>query len=354
MPASRGRATRAIHDRPSPRLLVALLAALLAVTASACGSASAGGEADALRKNGSVDLSKVSLSVGDQKGGARVLLKASGQLDDMPYQVHWREFTSGTPLVEAVHAGELDLGSVGNTPPIFGAAAGADFTTVYASDTPGKYNVIVVPKSSPIDSVRDLEGKTVAVTEGSSANYHLLVQLRRVGLTLDDVKMRDLEPPDALAAFTTGSVDAWAIWDPYAAQAQVQYGAKEIANGQRLTNGYWFQIASNASMQSKATRVAIQDFLQRLTTAELWSNRHPEQWAQAWAKDTGIPVAATRLAVERRHLVPIPIDDSVLASEQRIADAFAKAGVLPGPVHDLSQWFSGEYSGMARSAAPAR
>ena len=104
MPATHGTAPRTTQRRVSPRLLVAMLAALLAVTVGACGSASAGGEADAVRKNGSVDLSKVSLSVGDQKGGAKALLTASGEIDKMPYQVQWHEFTSGTPLVEAVHA----------------------------------------------------------------------------------------------------------------------------------------------------------------------------------------------------------------------------------------------------------
>jgi sulfonate transport system substrate-binding protein len=350
MPASRDGAAHATHHRLPPRLLVAMLAVMIAVTAGACGSANAGAEADAVRKNGTVDLSKVSLSVGDQKGGAKALLKAAGQLEDIPYKLQWHEFTSGTPLVEAVHAGELDIGSVGNTPPVYGAAAGAEFTAVYASDTPGHYNVILVPKNSPIDSVAELKGKTVAVTEGSSAHYHLLAQLHRVGLTFGDIKMQDLEPPDALAAFQSGSVDAWAIWDPYAAQAQVQYGAREIANGLHLTNGYWFQIANNESLQSKATRAAIQDFLRRLTEAELWSNQHPEQWAQTWSKDTGIPVEATRMAAERRHLVPVPIDDRLLASEQQIADAFEKAGVLPGQIDNLGQWFSGEYAGMARNA----
>ena len=119
----------------------------LALTAlSACASAS-GQNADAVRDDGTVDLSKVTLTVGDQKGGSKALLQASGALDDLPYDVEWKEFTSGPPLLEALNAGAIDIGGVGNTPPLFAAAASSDLVVV-AGDTMGaKGDAIVVPRA---------------------------------------------------------------------------------------------------------------------------------------------------------------------------------------------------------------
>jgi sulfonate transport system substrate-binding protein len=131
-----------LNDPPhSPRslrlVLSALVTALLTLSAAACGSADAGAEADAVRPDGTVDLSRVTLHIGDQKGGSRALLGAAGLLDDMPYRIRWHEFTSGPPLLEGVASGELDIGGVGNTPPIFAAAAGSDLTAIYANTTTG-------------------------------------------------------------------------------------------------------------------------------------------------------------------------------------------------------------------------
>ena len=38
--------------------------------------------------------------------------------------------------------------------------------------------------------------------------------------------MQNLQPADALAAFTAGHVDAWAIWDPYTSQAELEADAR--------------------------------------------------------------------------------------------------------------------------------
>ncbi|WP_338019495.1 hypothetical protein [Saccharothrix deserti] len=97
------------------KLLSALVVVVLAL--SGCGTAeSSGGE--------------VVLRVGDQKGGAKSLLTAAGSLDGFPYEIEWSTFTSGPPLLEAASAGAIDVGGVGNTPPIFAAAANAKIAAV--------------------------------------------------------------------------------------------------------------------------------------------------------------------------------------------------------------------------------
>ncbi len=309
---------------------------------AACSSA-AGQSADAIRDDGSVDLSKVTLTVGDQKGGSKALLQASGQLDELPYDVEWKEFTSGPPLLEALNAGAIDIGGVGNTPPLFAAAANSDLVVV-AGDTMGaKGDTIVVPKASAVDEVAELEGKSVAVAKGSSANFNLLAQLDRAGLSFDDVDVEYLQPADALAAFSAGHVDAWAIWDPYTAQAELEEDARVLVDGAGLVNGMTFQAASPDALEDKATAAAIEDYVARLAEAKVWSNSHRDEWAEVWANETGLAEEVTSRAVDRRVATPVAIDQKVMDSEQEMADAFVDAGLLPEKF-DVERFFDDRFN----------
>jgi sulfonate transport system substrate-binding protein len=331
-----------LSTRPFLGPLVAGLVALVAsASLSGCGAESA--NAQAVRDDGSVDLSKVTLTVGDQKGGSKALLEAAGDLDDVPYKIDWKSFTSGPPLLEALNAGAIDLGGVGNTPPLFAAAAKSKIEVVSGAQMGAKGDTIVVPKDSPITSVADLKGKKVAVAEGSSANYNLLAQLAKAGLSYKDIEVKALQPADALAAFTNKHVDAWAIWDPYTSQAELEAGARILVDGGGLVNGMTFQAANPDALDDKATRAALKDYLGRVARAQVWSNTHRDEWAKVWAEETGLSPEVTRRAVDRRTAKPTPIDGDVTSSEQEMADAFVKAGLLPDEF-DVSEFFTNDYN----------
>ena len=338
-----GRGTRA----RATGLAATLAAAALALTG--CGGAATGNEA-AVKDDGSVDLSQVTLLVGDQRGtSAQALLHAAG-LDDTDYRIKWEEFTSGPPLLEALNAGSVHVGMVGNTPPIFAAAAKGRFKMVQAVSYTGKSDAIVVPKDSPITSVAGLKGKDVAVAEGSSANYDLLAQLDHAGLAYDDVNVQNLQPADALAAFTSGHLDAWAIWDPFTSQAVTEEGARVLADGKDLLNGLNFQVASDAALADPATTAALKDYLGRITRAELWAGQHQQAWSKVWAEQTGLSPKVTLAAAKERPVSVVQIDQSVIDSEQQMADAFTDNDLLPASV-DVSGYFSARFNDVVQQAA---
>ncbi|MGP3638634.1 ABC transporter substrate-binding protein, partial [Streptomyces sp. 24-1644] len=97
------------------RTLPALLLPFTLLLA-ACGGTSAAGTSRNTDGSGAITL-----NVGDQKGGYEAILRASVELDDLDYRFAWSTFTSGPPLLEAVNAGAVDVGGVGNTPPVFAA-----------------------------------------------------------------------------------------------------------------------------------------------------------------------------------------------------------------------------------------
>ncbi len=275
-------------------------------------------------------LARVTLRVGDQKGNARSLLRAA-RLDDFPYTVQWATFPSGPPLLEAVSADAIDLGGVGNTPPLFAAAAGAKIKVIAASKGNVASDALVVLPNSPLQGRDQLRGRKIAVAKGSSAHGQILLTLRAAGLTPHDVNLVFLQPSDAIGAFKQGAVDAWAIWDPYFSQIQLEAGARAIADGQGTANGLSFQVAGTTALADAGRNTAIADYLVRLAKAQRFSDANREQRAQAWSADTGLPIEVTRRATGLGPDLPVPLDAEVTRSEQELADTFVAAGEIPRP-----------------------
>lgn len=332
------------------------LGAVLALTACGAAPASSGPAAVAVPPPVSAaQLSTVTLRIGDQKGSSeQVLLKAAGLLDDIPYRVEWSTFTSGPPMLEAVNAGAVDVGQVGNTPPIFSAAAGGNIGIVGVLRA-RVGDAVLVPRGSSIRALADLRGKRIAVAKGSSSNGTLLNTLSSAGLKPTDVTINYLQPADAYAAFNQGSVDAWAVWDPYVAEAVQNLGAQELVSGSDaisgsgpaagtpLSNGYTFQVAGRSALADAGKNTAIEDYVVRIAKADLWATQHPDQWAAIYAQQTAIPLDIAKKALPGITLDPLLIDDSVVASEQKLADAFAAAGQLPGKV-DMAPFIDRRYN----------
>jgi sulfonate transport system substrate-binding protein len=339
------------------RNLALLAAAAAAIGLSACGTSTPAAPAAAPvpKAVGAAQLAGVTLRVGDQKGSSsQVLLKASGLLADVPYKITWSTFTSGPPMLEAANDNAIDVGQVGNTPPIFSAAANGRIDIVGALRSPVGDGVLV-PRISTIHSLADLRGKTIAVAKGSSANGTLLNTLTKAGLKPADVHITYLQPADAYAAFSQGSVAAWAIWEPYDSEAVRKLGARELvsgadalkgtglAGGTPLSNGLTFQVANRAALGDAGKNAAIQDYVTRIVRADQWAKTHLTQWAGLYSQQTGIPADIAAVAVPRIVLTPALIDDSVVTAEQKLADAFSTAGQLPGQV-DMKAFIDNRYN----------
>src|SRR3984885_4036046 len=188
--------------------------------------------------------------IGFQKYGKLVLLKSKATLEDRlkaaGYRVVWTEFPSGPPLLEALNVGAIDFGNAGEAPPIFAQAAGAPIQYVAYEPPAPKGETILVPKDSPLKSVSDLKGRKVALNKGSNVHYLLVKALEKAGVKYSEIEPVFLAPADARAAFERGAVDAWAIWDPFQASAEVAIGARALADGPGAVAHTPFHLARKA------------------------------------------------------------------------------------------------------------
>jgi sulfonate transport system substrate-binding protein len=332
-------------------LLAASVIALSGLAAAACSSSSssstpaASSPSTAASAGSSVNLSSVTLNVGDQKGtGAEAVLKAAGLLSALPFKVSWSDFTSGPPMLEAMASGSVDVGGVGDAPPVFAASGGEQVEIVGARSVPsGDQDALVVPKGSSITSIQQLKGKKIAYGSGSSANYHLLTVLNKAGLTTKDVTLVSLQPANALAAFTSGAVDAWDIWPPYVQQVVAQNGAKVLAIGSQYGSPYSFEVASKAAVASPEKAAAIKVYLATLNKAYVFTAAHPDVWGAAWGAASGLPASITTEAAKVDATTPVTITSAVISSEQNLVSQFYKAGLIPNNV-DMSGFITSEFN----------
>ncbi|URM42535.1 ABC transporter substrate-binding protein [Acinetobacter sp. AS23] len=264
------------------------------------------------------------LNIGDQKGNMRAQLEASGALKNVSYKINWYEFPAAAPVAEALKVDAIDIGYLGDAPFIFANSNGgtAKAIAVYKADP---YPVaILVPQNSPIKSAKDLKGKSLAFNKGSISHLLTLKALEQQGLKPEDVTFKFLPPADGKLAVANGSVDAWVVWDPYTAYAELKDHFRVVVNGRGLYSGYTFLAATDKSLKDQSKRVAIQDFIYRLKESQAWAGQHGDEFGKAYAKITGLPEDVGIKAFKRRNASWEPIDNEVIKVSQGTADFYTK------------------------------
>ncbi|GAA0828827.1 ABC transporter substrate-binding protein [Cupriavidus pauculus] len=266
------------------------------------------------------------LKAGDQKGGLRALLEAADALKDLSYDIQWTEFPAAAPLAEALNAGAVDSGPIGDAPAIFALAAGTRIKLIGANRSDPYGTAVLVRPDSPLKTAADLKGKRIGTNRGSIGHFVALKALSSAGLRPEDVDIRFLPPADAKLALTNGSVDAWATWEPYTAMAETSGHARVLVSGRGLWSGLSYLAATDAALAAK--RAVLGDFLQRIVRAQAWSYQHVPEFSATLARIIGIAPEAARLQFERRRTQWQPIDAELIAVQQQTADFYLKSGLL--------------------------
>jgi sulfonate transport system substrate-binding protein len=272
--------------------------------------------------------------IGYQKSSVLVLLKWKGTLDTSlgkhGVRVEWAEFPTGPALLEALNAGQLDLGYVGEAPPIFGQAASPEMVYVAVDQPSPKSEAILVPRASPIATIADLKGKSVALNKGSNVHYFLVRALAGGGLTYRDVNIVYLPPADARAAFENGTIDAWAIWDPYLAAAEVTLTPRVLTTAEGLADNNAFYVARRAFADEHPELLA--NVLQHVRETDEWARQHRAEAAGHLGPLLGIEERAIQLSVGRASWGIGPVTETTLRAQQHIADVFLELGLLAQPL----------------------
>ena len=289
------------------------------------------------------------LRIGYQKSSVNLMVARERKLIEarLPgIATKWVEFPAGPQILEALSVGSLDFGFTGDTPPVFAQAAGKDIW--YAGLEPPKpaSSAILVPANSTIRTLADLKGRRVGFQKGSSAHFLVVRAVLKAGLQWSDIVPVTLTPSDARAAFERGALDAWGIWDPYYAAAEIDGHARVLSTGQGLTSNNSYYLASRGLTQRPVQLKALFD---ALSEADAWVKSNRSETAHFLATASGLPLATTIRFLERRTSGPITrLTAADVADQQRVADTFAQLGLIPHAVRVADAVWNGSQAVAAR------
>lgn len=242
--------------------------------------------------------------------------------------VEWVQSAGSNKANEFLRAGSVDVGSTAGSAALLARANGSPIQVIDIYSQP-EWSAIVVPADSPIDSVQDLVGRSIAATAGTDPYFFLLQALEAEGVSIDDLDVQNLQHADGRAAMDAGSVDAWAGLDPIMAAAEVESGARLIYRNVDF-NSYGFLNATEQFLAEHAdlAQVVVDAYEQ----ARAWALEHPEETAALLAEVAGIdPDVAATVIQERSNLdvSGIPGADQ-LAVLEKIAPVLVASDAVQG------------------------
>ena len=274
------------------------------------------------------------LRIGYQKSAANlVIVKQQGTLEKRfpNTKVNWVEFPAGPQLLEALSVGALEFGLTGDSPPVFAQSAGKALVYVGAEPAKPLSSAILVLRDSPIRTLAELKGKKVGVQKGSSAHYLVVKALAKAGLQWSDITPVYLAPADARAAFERGSVDAWAIWDPFFAATELAIQPRILTTGRGLSSNNSFYLASVPFAEQHPQVLAV--LFEELTKADRLVQENRPEAIKLIAAFSGLDAGVVSLFLQRRPPSPVGLlTAKTVLDQQQVADAFAGLALIPKPV----------------------
>ena len=270
------------------------------------------------------------LRVGFQKGEP-VLMAAKANRDletrlaPQGIGVQWIEFEFGPPMLEAMRVGSIDIGAVGDTPPIFAQAAHADLR--YIGALAGAPQSVLLPPGSKIQTLAELKGRRLAFGRGSSAHSFALMVLEKAGLRYDQIEPVYLGPADASAAFQRGAIDAWSIWEPYASLFNTRPGVRTLTTNTEIGQQYAYIMAYGPFVRSNPGLAAAS--VQGLASAAEKARGSRPAVATLLADATGIAADVWTRVLAQDPFQVLPMSDDLAHGQQRVADRFRALGLIP-------------------------
>ncbi|BAY89944.1 MULTISPECIES: aliphatic sulfonate ABC transporter substrate-binding protein [unclassified Tolypothrix] len=276
------------------------------------------------------------LRMGYQQAGdlVRVTKVLEKRLEPLGVKVEWAQFAQGPQLMEAMNVGKIDLGSVGETPPIFAQAAGAQITYVVGrrrTENSGKGSAIAVPPDSPIKSIKDIKGQKVVFQKASASHYFILRALEEAGLKYSDIQVLSIPNVEAASAFIEGKIPVWVTGDPHLARAEKLGKARVIKTSEGLDSpgGYYIGSKQFAIDNPELLRVVIEE----IDKIERWAEAHPKDTAKLILPFQKLPPDVMDLVISRRSFGLRAISPDLISEQQRVADYFHKNGLIPKAIN---------------------
>jgi sulfonate transport system substrate-binding protein len=267
-------------------------------------------------------------SAGDLVRNRQVLEK---RLNPLGIKVEWAQFVQGPQLMEGMAAGKVDIGSVGETPPIFAQVAGSKLVYVVGTQrtaTTGRSSVIAVPPESSLTKFEEIKGQEVYFQKGSASHYFILRALQSIGLTIKDIKIRSMPTIEARGAFLEGRIPVWMTGDPHYAIAEKMGRIRVLKDSVGLDSPGGYYIADRRFAEENPGLLKI--LIEELHGLDKWAEANRDEVKKLMISEQKLdPDVADRVMSRRTFAGRRGLSPALIAEQQRVADLFFEVGVIP-------------------------
>lgn len=239
-------------------------------------------------------------------------------------------FNAYAPAAEALNADAIDI-TVGSSSAAISSIVGTAQISLFAYQWDfGDSSGIVVKTGSPIRSLKDLAGKTIAVNRGGTGDYQLTKALEKADVPSDGVKRAFLTPVDSAAAFNNGHVDAWSAWSIFFPIALLEQDARVIATAREINS-------QNAVVYAVRTPFAvahpdiIREVLLELQASARWAQSNRDEAAKLWVQELKLSPAVAARVANYEISEPVSVGERELAALESLNDWLVSQKLLPKP-----------------------
>ncbi len=170
-------------------------------------------------------------------------------------------FTSGQIAGEAVAAGEIELWTPGNVPPISMIHNGVPIV-VLGTNTTAYLEQLVVRSDAIPQEPEDLLDLTIGLLEGSTASAVLANIAEAYDLDPLEFTTVNLPPPEQMTSISTGEIDAFLVWNPWPYLAVEDPDLDvEILHTGTVSNFPWDQGSELRTSSTRSLWVTSEDFI---------------------------------------------------------------------------------------------
>ncbi len=324
---------------------------VLGLALAGCGSSSSSTSTNATNAANTAPIPSTvpagtTLHIGDQFGGLQLPLKLSGQDANLPYKTVYSSFVGAPAVLQGFRAGAVDFSVFGDAGIIPPQVSGEDLVVVAASRTKGGAGWgVLVGKGKNINSIQDLRGKKLGYAAGTASQSFLLQLLKNYHLKATDLILVNLNAAAGTAALKSGAIDATVSTQPLLQEYLDSNPGSKVINTPGVYSGLTFLVTTRKALTNPATAAAIRDYIVRQVKATKWKNAHLSQWTNAYyVQGFKVPAsAAAEIASSTEPTNYVPIDASVIATQQATTDLFTAAGAIPEKL-DVSKIFDNQFN----------
>lgn len=152
--------------------------------------------------------------------------------------VKWIPFATGADVLSLFAAKEIDIARFGGSPAVAGITRKLPIEIIGVPEVIATSERLIGRKGKGINSLKDLEGKTVAYPPNSTAQYALELAIRVNQIDRSKVKLVPLKPAEQVAAWKRGDIDGAYVWGPFTQQMEADGGQEIFATKQLQKDGY--------------------------------------------------------------------------------------------------------------------